>query len=41
MAGPVTVIKQGHPNWVVLSAFFIGSWVGAVLALAVVVIRAT
>jgi hypothetical protein len=41
MNSAVTIIKQGHPNWVVLSAFFIGGWVGAVFALALVIIRAS
>ena len=38
---PVTIVRQGHANWVVLTAFFIGAWVGAVVALAVVIVRST
>ena len=37
---PVTIVKQGHANWVVLASFFVGSWVGALIALAIVVINA-
>jgi hypothetical protein len=37
----VTIIKQGHANWVVLASFFVGSWVGAIVALALVIIRGT
>jgi len=39
MTNPVTIVKQGHPNWVVLSAFFLGTWVGAIVALAAIVLR--
>jgi len=39
MSGSVTIVKQGHASWVVLSAFFVGSWVGAVVALAAVIVR--
>lgn len=37
---PVTIVKQGHANWVVLTSFFIGSWVGAIVAIAIVIVRA-
>lgn len=37
---PVTIIRQGHANWVVLTSFFVGSWVGAIVALAIVIVRA-
>ncbi len=37
---PVTIVKKGHANWVVLSAFFVGSWVGAIVAIAAVIVRA-
>jgi hypothetical protein len=37
---PVTIVKQGHANWVVLSAFFLGTWVGAIVALALVIVKA-
>jgi hypothetical protein len=37
---PVTIIKQGHANLTVLASFFVGSWVGAIVALAVVIVRA-
>ena len=37
---PVTIIKQGHANWVVLTSFFVGSWFGAIVALALVIINA-
>ena len=37
---PVTIVKQGHANWVVLASFFVGSWVGAIVALALAVIKA-
>jgi hypothetical protein len=37
---PVTIIKQGHPNWVVLTSFFVGSWLGAMVAFALVIIDA-
>jgi len=39
MSGPVTIVKQGHANWVVLLAFFVGSWAGAIVALALVILR--
>ena len=39
MTNPVTIVKQGHANWVVLSAFFLGTWVGAIVVLAVIVLR--
>jgi len=38
---PVTIVKQGHANWVVLVSFFLGSWVGALIALAIVIIKAS
>ena len=37
---PVTIVKQGHANWVVLTAFFVGEGVGAIVALAVVILLA-
>jgi hypothetical protein len=37
----VTIVKQGHANWVVLASFFVGSWVGAIVALALVIVRGT
>ena len=40
MIGLVTIVKQGHANWVVLAAFFVGSWVGAIVALAMVILQA-
>jgi hypothetical protein len=36
----VTIVNKGHANWVVLTSFFVGSWVGAIVALAVVIVRA-
>lgn len=36
----VTIVKQGHANWVVLVSFVLGSWVGALVALAIVIIKA-
>jgi len=38
---PVTIVKQGHANWVVLVSFVLGSWVGALVALAIVIIKAS